>query len=258
MSSAEPSSTCILQALDVLSEAPRATLLRYKAKLQAVVRKLDDPSLAVSATPPRPSRPAEELVELLEEDLPKIKTLLSRVCVIEIRPKPEWINEDPRIVDIQISGEPKTSLEARLRRVLSQRSLAEEFQVWKNSYPRNSKGTAEQGKKLGHLNKFLSVNANRFYDHAAARSGIQHGQKLFKCEKSLGVGFSAIFIFYGRKIRGVKHKQLNDFKRAIEKQHENAINNDSIKEIAKRQEKWLNERQIEYNGMFHHDWHLHD
>ena len=255
MSPPESSSTCVLQALDVLSNTSRAMLLRYKAQLQAVVQKLDDPKPAVSATPPRP--PAEELIELLRGDLPTIKTLLSEVRVIDIKSGPQWTKEDPRIVDIQSSEKPKVSPEAKLRTLLSQRSLAKELQVWEIN---SSNGEAKPAKRLGQVQRFISINANRFFDGSAARRGIQHGQKLFRCERSLGVGFSAILIFYRDKIRKVKNEHLLNLKHAIDEQHKNAISNneDSIKEIAKHQEEWLNKRQNEYNGMCHHDWHLHD
>ena len=249
----------MLQALDVLSNTSRATLLHHKAKLQAVVQKLKDPEPAVPATPLL--SPAEELVEILRGELPTIKTLLSEVRKIDIKSAPEWTKEDPRIVDLQISKKQKASLEARLgmklRALLSQRSLAKEFQVWERS---SSKGKAKGAKRLGQVKSFISVNANRFFDRSAARNGIQHGLKLFKCEKLLGgVGFSAILILYREKIRMLKDEHLINLKHAIDAQHKNAISKtDSIEELAKHQEQWLNERQTEYNGICHDDWHLRD
>ena len=204
-------STRVLTALSVLRDTPDELLLTHKAELDAVVQKLAK-HFARS--------PVETLVAKLENNLEDFKRRLSTEDVQEFGPNLKWKDDDPRIVDIQMAGESRKSLEVMLCRILGQQSLALEFYDWKS----NRKET---------VSNFLSDNASRFHDVEVARRGIRLGKKVLKFEKVLGIGFSALFIFCHRAFENVHDKQLTDLKNAIDKQHLVIFNKrESIKQLA--------------------------
>ena len=152
-----------------------------------------------------------------------LETIERRLSELSLQSEPEWVKGDPRMVDIQLGGtrgEPTS--EAKLRKILGQRSLAKEFHDWKKS---NVKG--KQGRRNGQINTFLSDNLHRFPARDIAQRGIKCGQKLLTIKKLLVVGFSAILIFYSTKFETVPYRQLNELEKAINGQ-------DLIKELAER------------------------
>ena len=226
----------VVEALDVLCNAPSELLLSYKGKLRALLRKLNPPSI-----------PVEQLMQALQ-DSEKVKEPLSKLRVEDIVAGAAWEEADRRIVDFQLATGSPGSAQEKLRRVLSQRSLAQEFNDWdsKNHF-QVSKGETRQG---GRKRTFISANAHRFRNSDAASKGIGLGQKLLVFEEFLGVGFSALFIFCHKKFEEVASKQLNELKYAIDKQHEDAISNnqESIKDLAEQKTTWLRECQEAYEG----------
>ena len=231
-------STRVLEALDVLYNAPNELLLSYKTKLNAVVRKLA-----------KLSTPVENLMGKLEDNLENIKTRLSLECVEDVQSGPQWKNEDPRIVDIQIAGNSELTSDEMLRRVLGQRSLAMEFYDWE-SHHQTSKDHQKQGRKKGLVSKYVSINRHRFKNDKAAERGINLGRKLLTFEKSLGVGFSALLIFCQKLFEKVKEEQLVDLKDAIDKQHLDAIRDkqESVQQLSEQKAEWLDGKQTAYNG----------
>ena len=228
-------STRVLTALSVLRDTPDELLLTHKAELEAVVRKLAKHTA---------TGPVETLIAKLENNLEDVKRRLSTEYVKEFGPKPKWMDDDPRIVDIQVTGESRKSLEVMLRRVLGQRSLAMEFYDWKSNH------LTPKIQKKESVSIFLSINASRFRDVEVARRGIRLGKKLLKFEKVLGIGFSALLIFCHRAFENVHDKQLTDLKNAIDKQDLDAIRDkqESIKQLSEEKKEWLHGKQTAYNG----------
>lgn len=303
-------STCVLEALKVLHDAPGELLLPYNVELQAIVQNLqlliddhrpaivpataDDgspttgdprrlppsskPRRSIPApldvdvsstsnnsedpvgllpdqptppqTPPIPPNPVEELVTGLNEDLDKIEKSMLNLSVDAVNQEPEWMYDDPRLVDLQIAGDGRqSSLMIKFRRGLSQRSLAIEFDDWgETTYgksiveERASNPSLAPSRRLGHIAKFLDVNRHRFHDILTARIGIEHGIKLLTCERLLGgTGFSAIFMFRYTRIRKIKYEELAALKDKIE-------GSVSIKDLAKRKAEWIDHCQGLYDG----------
>ena len=231
-------STRVLEALNVLCNAPNEILLSHKTKLNAVVRKLA-----------KLRTPVENLVGKLEDNLENIERRLSQECVEDIKSGPKWKDEDPRIMDIQITENSELTSDEKLRRVLGQRSLAMEFYDWKNNR-QTSEDYQKQGRRSGLVSKYLSINRHRFKKVKVAERGINLGRKLLKFEKSLGVGFSALLIFCQTFFERVKEEQLIDLKDAIDKQHLDAIHDkqESVKQLSEQKAEWLDAKQTAYNG----------
>jgi hypothetical protein len=218
----------------------------------------EDPSALLrdqhaSPQPPSPQPPPssiEKFMRGLSNALERIKTCLSQERCEFFTSKPEWMGEDPRIVDIQIAGvTSKTTANHKFRRGLSQRSLAIEFDDWEiNAYgisstkERATNPSVQSIRKFGHIKEFLEANTRRFQNLGAARDGIEHGIKLLVCEMLVGgIGISAILIFRFSSLRALKYEELNDLKDAIEKQG-------SVKELAGQKADWLRQCQSEYDG----------
>ena len=102
-------SSHLLAALSVLRDTPHEILLTHRAELHAVVRKL-----AKHIT----RAPVETLVAKLEKNLEDFKRRLSTEYVKDFGSKPKWKDDDPRIMDIQMAGDSRKSLEVMLRRIL--------------------------------------------------------------------------------------------------------------------------------------------
>ncbi len=192
----------------------------------------------------------EKFVSGLKKELEKIRKLLSQVCHKSIIGEPVWIKDDPRVVDLQIAGNHDTSPTLKLRRGLSQRSLAFEFDDWERTthgtsrvIERTTEPSGElRNRKLGHIAEFLKINKDRFHNQKAARAGIEHGIKLLVCEALLGeTGFSAILSFHYTSLRSVTFKELDCLKDAIQ-------DGDPIKELAEQQTQWLDLYQRDYDG----------
>ena len=229
-------STRILEALDVLFNATNELLLSHKTKLNAVVRKLA-----------KLSTPVVKLMGKLENDLETIERCLSQVKDVES--KPQWKNEDPRVVDVKIAGNSQLTLDERMRRVLGQRSLATEFNNWGSVY-QASEDHQKQGRKKGLVRTFVSINKHRFKNVKAAERGINFGRKILFFEESLGIGFSVLLIFCHKLFEKVKDEQLIDLKNAIDKQHLDAIRDKqgSIKQLSEQKAEWLDGKQTAYDG----------
>ena len=105
----------------------------------------------------------ETLVAKLEKNLEDFKRRLSTEYVKDFGSKPKWKDDDPRIMDIQMAGDSRKSLEVMLRRILGQRSLAMEFYDWKSN-DRLTPKVREKGPKRRErtVRRFLSINASRF------------------------------------------------------------------------------------------------
>ncbi|KAL8668516.1 MAG: hypothetical protein Q9168_006856 [Polycauliona sp. 1 TL-2023] len=277
-------STRVLEALNVLCKASEELLRPHKTELKAAVQKLqsliedhstrnpgrvpldtndssafsfngEDPSAPSpdQRTPPQPSPVAPSLIEDfvagLDKDLERIEKLLSQVSHKAVTCEPTWMNDDPRVVDLQIAGGRQSSPTTKLRRGLSQRSLASEFDDWeKNTYgtskvkERASNPLVEPSRKLGHIAEFLDNNKDRFHNIPAARAGIEHGIKLLISETLLvGVGFSAILVFQYSRFRKIKFEELDGLKDAIK-------DSDRIKKLAEQKADWFDHCQRDYNG----------
>ena len=201
----------------------------------------EDPSASSSdqRTSPQPSPVApssiENFVTGLNKDLESIEKLLSQVSHEAVTCEPTWMNDDPRVVDLQIADGRQSSPTIKLRRGLSQRSLTIEFDDWeKNAYEtskvkeRASNPSVKPSRKLGHIAKFLDDNKNRFHNLSATRIGIEHEIKLLICETLLiEVGFSTILIFQYSRFRKVKFEELDCLKDAMK-------DSDRIKKLAEQ------------------------
>ena len=229
-------STRVLEALDVLYNAPKELLLSHKTKLNAVVRKLAKLKI-----------PVVNLMGRLENNLENIKECLSEIE--DVGSEPEWKNEDPRIVDVKIAGNSELTSDEMLRRVLGERSLAMEFNDWESVH-QASNNHQKRGRKKGLVRTYVSINRHRFTNVKAAERGISLGRKLLIFEKSLGVGFSALLIFCHNLFEKVREKQLIDLEKAINKQHLDAIRDKqgSIKQFSEQKAEWLDGKQTAYNG----------
>lgn len=204
-------------------------------------------------TPPQPSPVApssiENFVVKLDTELKKIQELLSQVSYKPATCEPIWTIDDPRVVDLQIAGGSQSSPTTKLRRGLSQRSLAAEFDDWeRNTYgtskveARSSHPSVEPSRKLGHIAKFLDHNRDRFHNISAARAGIEHGIKLLICETLLGgVGLSAILVFQYTRFREIKFEELDGLKDAIK-------GADRVRKFAEEKADWFDHCQRDYNG----------
>lgn len=118
--------------------------------------------------------PIQCFIAEIDRKLGKIEGQLSQLYHVRDRPVRTEDN-DPRISDLNIAGSRNISPIARLRRGLSQRSLATEFDKWEQaSYGTStvkkqaSRSALEPGRKLGHVTEFLEFNEHRFQNFSAA------------------------------------------------------------------------------------------
>ncbi|OQD70102.1 hypothetical protein PENANT_c275G07661 [Penicillium antarcticum] len=159
----------------------------------------------------------------------------------------DWVQEDPRVVDIRLCNR-GCSLDACFRRGLGQRSLAIEFDKWE----REVFGTSPvSGRSLdpeaiddnsGLINRFLAQNAISFKNKESASHGIRDGIRLLVFERIYGhVGVSAILILLFTLFRDVKYGSFVALKHLLRK-------SGAWHDLAKDKSSWLTACQIRYDA----------
>ena len=119
----------------------------------------------------------QRFITEVDRDLKEIEKQISQVN--NVKDQSIWIKEgDSRIADLYDTRD--TSPMTKLRRGLSQRSLAIQFNRWElATYKtseierRASRPSVEPARKLGHISTFLKQRS--FQDGSAAKNGVQHG-----------------------------------------------------------------------------------
>ena len=198
---------------------------------------------------PAPLSSTEEFIANLNTRLNKIEGYIFELGHNAVKHEPEWKTGDPRLVDLQIGGDRTQTPITKLRRGLSQRSLAVEFDDWESQTYQTSRlgvrtntPSEEPSRKLGHITEFLETNQDRFHNNQSVSKGIEHGIKLLVCENLLGgMGFSAIFIFRYTDLRKIKYEELNSLRDLI-------TSSDPIKKLAERKANWFSACQRDYNS----------
>lgn len=161
----------------------------------------------------------------------------------------DWTHEDPRVIDIRFCTR-SHSLDAKFRRGLGQRSLAQEYDEWEKKTFRTSRVltlyrdiTAAEDLN-GHINQFLSVNNHRFKDKNTALHGIKHGIRLLVFERIYdNIGISSILIPLYSHFRGIKYKTFKTLKNLLQA----SFLWDSL---ARDKYLWLEKCQHRYDGEF--------
>ena len=198
------------------------------------------PASTCEDRPPQPPRqtPIDKLFASLINNLEDIKVALSGECRVAAQREPQWMADDPRIVDLVIA-QPDASPVTKFRRGLSQRSLASEFEDWEQGFPQASEA---KSRRKGLIPRFLAANKHRFLNDAAAKKGILHGSKLLRCERLFGgIGVSVMLIFYLTQFYKVKLHELPDLKAKI-------LSSDPLKKLAEQKAGWLRQCQRDYDG----------
>ena len=180
----------------------------------------------------------EGLISILHDGLQKTREFLSQVQDVSIKECPIFTQDQPQVI-----GNQERSPLQKLRRGLSQRSLAFEFDRWEKANHGASRITDQSTKRLGRIADFVRTNEHRFYIESTARKGIEFGIKLLICERVLKErGISAILFFYHGPLRSITATELShDLGAAIE----GAV---AIKELAQQQTSWLDQRQSDYDS----------
>ena len=193
----------------------------------------------------------DRLIQSLSKQSIQIQNFLSKTEPEAISEEPEWVNEDPRIVDLKLDGERSADcLKAKFRKGLSQRSLAIEYNQWELDAYRTSRVdelvcdlSSAKTSKLGHIAEYIRRN-RRFVDKATAGKGIGHGLKLLVIEKLLGINStSAILIFSYRKFRDVKFGEFEYLTTQLKDLEWAAA-------ILEQEADWFNSYQKTYDGMY--------
>ncbi|KAJ5988257.1 hypothetical protein N7481_003467 [Penicillium waksmanii] len=134
----------------------------------------------------------------------------------------DWFEEDPRLVDIRLSSRPSPTSHVNLRRGLSQRSLAVEYDEWeKNNFQTSrvielAQHPASSKSRQSHINQFVEANKHRFKDRNTALHGIKHGIRLLVFEKIYGcAGTSSVFFFIYGYFRSVKYEFYPDLAKSL-------------------------------------------
>ncbi len=188
------------------------------------------------------------LVKALDEDEKLINAYLSRSETDATKDNLQRMIEDPRVVDLRLDKS-KSTPEAKLRKGLSQRSLAIEYTHWELGLYESSR-VSELLKDLsishkhrtGHIREYLENNKHRFKDQKTTSTGIEHGIKLLVFESLFGArAISAILSFKYRRFREVKYEELADLKAVINKSV-------WLKTLAEAKVGWLDRCQSLYNG----------
>ncbi|KAL9041511.1 MAG: hypothetical protein Q9214_004086 [Letrouitia sp. 1 TL-2023] len=158
---------------------------------------------------------------------------------------------DVRVTDILVAGGFKDSDDSlvQLRRGLSQRSLAFQFEDWELENNHSSTIT-ERARDINHcnhregrINDYLRAKGPSLAgNHVKALSkALGHGIKLLVCEKILGgPGHSALLIFRYSQFRSLHYKDLPDLNNAVSEQQE-------LKDIIQKGADWLPQWQIVYD-----------
>ncbi|CAG8205289.1 unnamed protein product [Penicillium salamii] len=159
----------------------------------------------------------------------------------------DWVQEDPRVVDIRLCNR-GCSLDACFRRGLGQRSLAMEFDEWEREVfgtsrvSRRSLDPKAIDDNIGLINRFLAQNSVPFRNKESASHGIRDGIRLLVFERIYGhVGVSAILILLFTLFREVKYGSFAALKRLL--QETGAWHN-----LAKDKSSWLTACQIRYDA----------
>ena len=156
------------------------------------------------------------LIHALDKDQDKIQKYLNKSKVDAIEGKSSWTQEDPRVVDLQI-GKKQTSLNLKFRKVLSRRSLAQEYDRWELEKYQTSrisqlvKDLSDSKERAdGHIKEYVDANAHRFKNRDLAQQGIQCGIRLLVFERLLGEsGSSAILCFSFYRFRSLNFPELD-------------------------------------------------
>ncbi|KAJ5925842.1 hypothetical protein N7454_007352 [Penicillium verhagenii] len=160
------------------------------------------------SNPPLCCKPIDQLFEALSREK---ETILSSLRGPEYDFLNGWFDEDPRIIDISLTT-PTSNPEGKLRRGLSQRSLAKEYDQWEREKFKTSRldeisedpKRSCKSRRSGHISDF--VKAHQFKDENTAMHGIKHGLRLLVFESIYGVaGISAILIFLYGSFRSVNY-----------------------------------------------------
>ena len=161
----------------------------------------------------------------------------------------DWVQEDPRVVDIRLCNR-GCSLDACFRRGLGQRSLAIEFDEWEREVFGTSRVSGHSldpeaiDDNSGLINRFLAQNAISFKNKESASHGIRDGIRLLVFERIYGhVGVSAILILLFTLFRDVKYGSFVALKHLLRK-------SGAWHDLAKDKSSWLTACQIRYDGKF--------
>lgn len=189
------------------------------------------------------------LIQALNKAQEKIRKYLSKSEITATEGKSSWTQEDPRIVDLQM-GKKETSSNLKFRKVLSQRSLAEEYDRWELETYRTSRinqlvGDLSDSKERadGHIKEYVDANTHRFKNSDLAQHGIHCGIRLLVFERLLGEpGSSAILCFSFHRFRLIKFPELACLGQQV---RETAW----IWSLAKAKSDWLGRCQSYYDGI---------
>ena len=189
------------------------------------------------------------LIQAFNKDQDKIQKYLNKSKVAAIEGKSAWTQEDPRIVDLQI-GKKQTSLNLKFRKVLSRRSLTQEYDRWEletyqtsriNQLVENLSDSKERAD--GRIKEYVDANTHRFKNRDLAQHGIQCGIRLLVFERLLGEsGSSAILCFSFHRFRSLNFPELNCLGQEVRK-------SPWIWDLAKEKSCWLGSCQTYYNGI---------
>ncbi len=188
------------------------------------------------------------LIQALNNEEDKIKKYLSKLEIDATEGKSSWPQEDSRLVDLQI-GEKQSSSNIKFRKVLSQRSLAKEYDQWELETHHTSRinylvenlSDSKDGAG-GRIKKYVNGNIDRFKNKALAQRGIQWGIRLLVFERLLGEpGLSAILCFSFYRFRCLKFTDLVCLGQRV---HET----DWIWNLAKKKSGWLDSCQVYYDS----------
>ncbi|KAL9103211.1 MAG: hypothetical protein Q9163_001738 [Psora crenata] len=164
--------------------------------------------------PPAPSSSVMGLVNALDEESARIIEFFSQSVVEAIGDAPRQVVDDPRIADLQDRG--RSTLTAKFRKCLSQRTVAIEYIQWELHVYGSSRVRKVVGYLLndqkpgnGHVKEYLE----RCYDdeHYPLRmSMITYGIKMLVFEQLVGAKpISAILCFKYNLFRMVKFEELD-------------------------------------------------
>ena len=189
------------------------------------------------------------LIQALDKDAPVIEEYLSRTEITATEDSLNRTTEDPRVVDLQLAG-CRSSLTAKFRKCLSERSLATEYIQWESQRYGSSRVkelaenlSSSQERSSGHIKEYLEGNKYRFQDQRVTRNGMEHGIKLLVFERLLETrGISAILSFRHHRFRAIKYDDLAILTKLV---------NDSpwITTLARSKAAWLDGCQNLYDGM---------
>ena len=158
-------------------------------------------------------------------------------------------HQDVRVTDINIAGDSSSDELAPLRRMLSQRSLAIEFQEWelKNDYYSSVVKRAEfldGHDSPGKLADYLRVEGKKLAPNngQTLKKAIVYGSKLLVCESLFGeAGCSVLLMFQYSRFRAIKYKEFRELINTIKKQQ-------NLNEIAYKGTNWLLKWQQVYDS----------